>query len=98
MLVKIIPSYRDIVVICDKNLVGKKFEEGEFQLDIKEDFFKGEETSEEKTIDIMQDMVKEDAIFNIVGEQSINTALKAGIISKEGIRKIQEIPFAFLLM
>lgn len=98
MLVKIIKSYREIVVICDSDLIGEKFEDGKFQLDLKGEFFKGEETSEEKTIEIMQDMSKEDATFNIVGKKSINTALKAGIISQTGIKKIQGIPFAVVLL
>lgn len=98
MLVKIIKSYREIVVICDSDLIGEKFEDGKFQLDLKREFFKGEETSEEKTIEIMQDMSKEDATFNIVGKKSINTALKAGIISQTGIKKIQGIPFAVVLL
>lgn len=98
MLVKITKRYRNIVAVCDSNLIGKKFEEDNFQLDLTGNFFKGEETSEKETIKIMQDMSKEDAIFNIVGEKSINTALKAGIISQQGIKKIQDIPFALVLL
>lgn len=98
MFVKIIKSYRDTVVICDSDLIGKRFEEGKFQLDIKESFYKGEELSEEKVIKIMKEMSKEDATFNIVGEKSVNIALKIGIISKEGIKKIRNIPFAMVLL
>ena len=98
MFVNILKSYRDIVAICDSDLLGKKFEEGKFQLDIKESFFKGTESPEEKIIEIMQKMSEKDAIFNIVGEKSIKIALKAGIISKEGIKKIQGIPFALVLL
>ncbi len=97
MLVRIIKSYRDIIVICDADLLGKKFEDAEFQLDLEKEFFKGEETSEEKTIGIMQHMLKEDATFNIVGKKSVNTALKAGIISQKEIKKIQDVPFVMVL-
>jgi len=98
MLVKIIKSYREIVAICDSELLGKKFEEGKFQLDIKESFFGGEKTSEEKAIEIMQSMLSEDATFYIVGEKSVNTAIKAGIISKDGVKKIQGVVFALVLL
>ena len=98
MQVRIIKSYRDVVSVCDSELLGKKFEEEKFQLDVKENFFKGDEMSEERAIEIMKDMAKEDATFNIIGEQSVNTAIKAGIISKEGIRKVQGVPFAFVLV
>ena len=97
MFVNIIKSYRDVVVICDKELLGKKFEEGKLQLDIKENFYKGEEANEESIIEIMKKMSAEDATFNIVGEKSINAALKAGIISIKEIGKIKGVPFAMVL-
>ncbi|MAG79127.1 hypothetical protein CMI40_02010 [Candidatus Pacearchaeota archaeon] len=98
MFVNIIKTYRDVVAICDSDLIGKKFEEGKFQLDIKESFFKGKEESSEKIRQVMLDMIKEDATFNIVGEESTKTALDVGIISEDGIKKIQGIPFALILM
>ena len=98
MFVKIIRTYRDIVAICDSELLGRKFEEGELQLDIKESFFKGEETSEEEVFEIMKGMSREDATFNIIGEKSVSIALKAEIISEKGIKKIQGIPFAMVLV
>lgn len=98
MLIKIIKTYRDIVAVCDKELIGKRFEEGKFQLEVKENFFNGDETDEEKAIEIMEQMSMKDSTFNIVGEKSVNTAIKAGIISREEIKKIQDIPFALVLM
>ena len=86
------------MAICDSNLIGKRFEEGKFQLDIKESFFKGEKVSEEQAIQIIKKMSIEDATFNIVGEKSVSTALKAGIISEDGIKKIQGVPFALVLL
>jgi hypothetical protein len=97
MQVKLIKSYRDIVAVCDSDLLGKRFEEGKFQLDIKESFYKGEELSEEKTIDFMTSMSKEDATFNIVGQDSVEAALQAGIISQESIGNIGGVPFAMIL-
>ena len=110
ILVRIIKSYRDTVAICDSNLLGKRFvsrasedptetsEKGKFQLDIKKSFFGGEETSEENTIEIMKEMVSEDAIFYIVGEKSVNTAIKAGIISEDGFGEIGGVKFALELL
>ena len=98
MFVRIIKTYRDIVAVCDSEILGKTFEEDEFQLEVKESFFKGEETSEEETEKIMKDMKKEDATFNIVGEKSVKTALKSGIISEDQIKKIQDVPYSLILM
>lgn len=98
------------MAICDSKLIGKYFvsqasddlgkssKEGKFQLDVKESFFKGEEISEEKATQILKDMEHEDATFNIIGERAVNCALNAGIISQKGIKKIQGVPFALVLL
>ncbi len=97
MFLKVIGSYRNVVAICDENLIGKKFEEDKFQLDVKENFFKEKKVSEEEAIRMIQNLSKEDSTFNIVGEESVNAAKKAGIISDESVKKIQNIPFALVL-
>ncbi len=98
MLVKIHNTYRDIVAVCDSELLGKLFEEDKFQLDVKESFFKGEEKTKQEVFDIMQDMAKEDATFNIVGREATELAIEAGIITQEGIKEIQGVPFALVLL
>ena len=47
MLLRIIKTYRDVVAVCDKELLGKRFEEGNFQLDVKKSFFRSEEHTSE---------------------------------------------------
>lgn len=98
MFVKVIKSYRDVVAVCDSDLIGKKFEEGIFQLDIKENFYRGEDLSEEQVSIIVKRMLKEDATFNIVGKKAIDLALRHEIISKDSIKKIQDIPFAMIFL
>ena len=65
---------------------------------MKENFFDGEEKTKQETIEIIKDMSKEDATFNLVGTESTKTALEAGIITKEGIKTIQDVPFAMVLI
>ena len=98
MFVNVIKTYRDVVAVCDKELLGKKFEEGKFQLDIKESFYKGKETPEEDLIKIMKTFSREDATFNIVGKKSVATALKAGIVSEDNVGKIKGIPFVLVFL
>ncbi|MEK6817336.1 MAG: DUF424 family protein, partial [Nanoarchaeota archaeon] len=94
----IIKSYREVVAICDSELLGKCFEEDIFQLDVKESFYKGEKKTEQEVLQIMINMKSEDATFNIVGERSVQTAIKAGLISEDSVRTIQGIPFALVFM
>lgn len=98
MLVKIHSSYRNVVAICDSNLLGKTFEEGKRQIKINEHFFKGDEKTEAEVLKIIEEGSAEDYTFNIVGEESIKTALKSGIITQEGIIKIQGVPVALVLL
>lgn len=98
MFTRIIKSYRNVAVFCDEDLIGKNFEEGEFKLDVKEDFYKGESVSKQRAKEIMKDMSREDATFNIVGDEAIETAIDAGIISSEDVKKIQEIPYSMVLL
>lgn len=97
MYLRVHKSYRNVVAICDSNLIGKRFEEEKFQLDVKENFFKGDEVSEDEAIFIMRKMSLEDATFNIVGEESVNTAIKAEIISEDSVGNIGGVPFALVL-
>ena len=98
MQIKIHESYRNVVALCDSNLLGRKFEEGKFQLKIKENFFKGQEVNETEAVKTLQAQSEEDATFNIVGKKSTKAAIKAGIITKENIMKIQGVPLALTLL
>jgi hypothetical protein len=63
-------SYGYVLVLCDKNLYGKKFEEGEFVLELNE-FFNGEEKEKIDEKDF------EDIYFiYAVGEESVEEKLK----------------------
>jgi hypothetical protein len=98
MYLKIHQSYRSVIALCDAELIGKKFEEGKKQLYCRGSFFKGRKVSKEEAIKILQKQIQEDATFNIVGERSIQTAMKANIISKNSIGKVDNIPFTLVLL
>jgi uncharacterized protein len=98
MWVKIHKSYRITVAVCDNNLLGKKFIELPFQLDVRENFYKGEEKTHKEVVEIMKFEAKEDATFSIVGKESVATAIEAGLISKEGFKTIHGIPYALVLL
>lgn len=98
MFVNVIKSYRNIVAVCDSELIGKRFEEELFQLHVKESFFKGELKSKAETIEIMRDMKLEDSTFNIIGNRAVEAALEAGVISEGNVGKIADISYALILL
>lgn len=91
-------SYRNVVAICDSDLLGKYFEEDKFQLNLKESFYGGDEKNEEEALEIIRNQKKEDSTFNIVGQKSIHTAIKSGIITTDMVKKIQGVPFSMVLL
>lgn len=91
-------SYRNVLAVCDKELLGKKFEEGKRQLDVRESFYNENELSYEQVVEMMKDNLIEDATFNIVGEKSVNAAVEAGIINPESTKSVQGIPFILVLL
>lgn len=98
MLIKIHSSYRNVVAICDSNLIGKTFQEGEKSIFVNPNFFQGEEKTPEEILEIIEKGSAEDYTFNIVGEESVGLAIKSGIIKETGIIKIQGIPIALVLL
>lgn len=100
MFIKIHKSHniRPVIAICDSNILGKKFEEGLRQLDIRENFYKGEEKNKEEIIKMIKRQNIEDASFNIVGEESIKTAIEAELINKDRVHKLKGIPYALVLL
>jgi hypothetical protein len=84
-------SYGYALVLCDKNLYGKKFEEGEFVLELNE-FFKGEEREKVDEKDF------EDIYFiYAVGEESINILKEKKIIEEKDIKRIAGVPYTFVI-
>lgn len=92
MLAKIhkTPEGRIIVAVCDTELIGKKFSDGDVQLDLTTGFYQCEELEEEE----IGDLVRNAYIVNLVGEKSVALGLKEGVIEESNIIRIQNIPHA----
>jgi len=84
---------RQLLSICDGNLIGKTFEDEDKVLNVSKLFYQGEPMFEN---DILK-LIKDNTLLNIVGEESVNFALNHKFIKKEGIIKIKNIPHALLL-
>ncbi|MBI2452053.1 DUF424 family protein [Candidatus Pacearchaeota archaeon] len=96
--IKIHRAYRNVVAVCDSDILGKTFEEGKMQLEVRESFYKGEERTTEEAIEILKSEKMNDSTFNIAGKKSVMLAGEAGIINKGNVGKVQGIPFALVLI
>ncbi|KUO42742.1 MAG: hypothetical protein APU95_01630 [Hadesarchaea archaeon YNP_N21] len=92
-LLRIIKTEGEVlVIICDKDLLGKEFRQGEFRLHVSESFYMGEEASIERCISALN----EATIANLVGS-IVEDAIKAGIIDPQCVMRIQNVPHAQLV-
>ncbi|MBP1909902.1 DUF424 domain-containing protein [Methanolobus bombayensis] len=79
-----------IVALCDKELIGKTLKEGNINVTISEEFYKGELISREEAIDILSTAGN----VNIFGEKSVSCAIECGVVDKENVKIINEVAHA----
>jgi len=84
----------DTVACCDELLLNQIFIEGNLKIEISDRFFGGDLLS----IDKAGEILKKALYFNIVGENITNKAIALKILSKEGVKKISNIPMAIKMM
>jgi len=82
----------NIVSLCDSDILGKTFEDDDITLDVSERFYKGQEMEDKEIVEVL----KEAGNVNIVGRQSVKLAMEAGIVKEEGVKKVQDVPFAMI--
>ncbi len=81
---------KGVVSLCDKELVGKEFQDGDACLAVNKRFYQGKEASREETAKAL----KEAKTINIVGEKSISLAIEEGLLIKENVKYVQGVPHA----
>lgn len=78
-----------VVAACDKNLVGQTFEDDSMQLYLSESYYMGEEID-----DRVVEWLQQATTFTIAGPHIIDLALQNDLISKNGVRYVDGVPFA----
>jgi hypothetical protein len=79
-----------MVAACDTELIGKTFEDGDYQIQVSSEFYDDLKVNPETFLSHLQQAT----IINLVGEHVINHAVKAGILDEEGIIRIKGVPHA----
>jgi hypothetical protein len=89
--IKIYKRGNDLLIgACDEKLLGKKFEEGKLQIDVKREFYGGERIDPKALKKLLIDAT----IANLVGEETIRCAIEMGLIDPDCIIKIKGVPHA----
>ena len=79
-----------LLSVCDEELLDKIFEDGEKQIDLTVDFYKGDKATKTEASDLMRNV----DYLNLVGEKSVNLALEEDLIEEDNIVIIDDIPTA----
>lgn len=70
-----------LVSVCDSEVLGETFENGDVSLTVTEDFYGGEEADPETVVDSLSRA----AVANIVGVEAVEVAIEAGIIEAQNV-------------
>lgn len=81
---------RTVVAVCDSDLIDRKFVEGERQLDLTGDFYRGEERDEKD----VGDLIRNADIVNLVGKRAVSLGLQEEVITQDHVIVIAGIPHA----
>lgn len=83
---------KKILIMVDKDLYNKKFEEGDIILEIN-DFFYGDERESISLEEIM-----ENDIIYVIGEKSLSIVSSYGIASLEDAKYVKGVPYLFIVL
>ncbi len=79
-----------ILAICDSDLLGKVFEEGDLVLDLQKyrSFYEGDTVTEQE----IQKLLTEERNINLVGKKTLKIATKALNIDPKNVKNIGGVP------
>lgn len=83
-----------LVAVCDSELIGRTFREGELHLSVNEDFFKGQPADEHE----VKKALEEATIANLVGERSVTCGIDSGVVDENCVIIIEGVPHAQMVL
>jgi len=83
-----------LVVVTDSDIIGKKFEEKNLQLDLTKKFYQGEEKSKEE----IEKLITIARHVHLTGKASVNLGKELKIVDDDKILVVQGVPHAEVLL
>ena len=82
-----------LVAVCDEDLLGETFEEGNVSLTVTEEFYGGESVD----ADAVVDSLARATVANIVGRESVELAIEEGFVDEANVLEVESTLHAQLL-
>ena len=79
-----------LVAVSDESCLGKEFKEGDLHLKVSKEFYGEEQADKDEVVSALCDAT----IANLVGEQSVATAVEGGFVNAGDVIYIQGVPHA----
>ena len=86
----ITPEQKLLLVLCDDDILGRRFEEGDIQLDLSSEFYKGCPMNNKETATL----IRRAYAINAVGEHAVALCIQEGVVEKTRVNTVMGIPYA----
>ncbi len=83
-----------LLIVTDKDILGKRFEEGRRQLDLTGRFYQGEELEKEE----VKKLFSQARHLHLTGKQAVTLALEEDLIQAKQILWVQGVPHIEVVM
>ncbi len=75
-----------LVSVCDADVLGETFENGEVSLTVERDFYDGEEATVEEVVASLSGA----AVANLVGDRAVGVAVEHGFVDSDNVLEFEE--------
>jgi len=82
-----------LVAVCDADVLGETFENGEVSLTVEEDFYAGESAGRERVVESLANC----ATANLVGTDVVGLAIEEGFVEEDNVLELEGTRHAQLL-
>ncbi|QLG49983.1 DUF424 domain-containing protein [Natrinema halophilum] len=82
-----------LVAVCDEDVLGETFEEGDLSLTVTEEFYGGDEADERAIVESLTQA----AVANIVGTRAVELAIEEGFVDEANVLEVGPTLHAQLL-
>ena len=79
-----------ILAACDAEILGKKFSEGDLQIEVKRSFYSGKLTN----LETLKEELEKATIANLTGNNVVDFAIKNKFVDEKNVLKISNIKHA----
>ncbi|MDG5777553.1 DUF424 domain-containing protein [Haloarculaceae archaeon H-GB2-1] len=82
-----------LVSVCDPDILGETFEDGQVSLTVEEEFYDGEQVDEDRVVESLGKC----SVANIVGTRAVEVAIEHGFVDEGNVLDIDGTRHAQLM-